>query len=664
MSRLRSWLAASLSLTLASGGCSKTEEAPPAQGAPTTPAGEAPKAGEAPEAGTPPAPAPTPAPAPAGEGSLATTVAAMIETETSYPAALDPLLDLVPAGSPVMVVVRDLDDLLALTSTTLGALDAPMRAMAKAAGGDASTEVAQVLDGHRTLKAAFGGPDLTVDAGLVVASVGGKGVVIYGTSKPDALPTLLRSMGAEGDDMPDECKAVDGVAGYGVCAADAATLAAYAPGKAAAALRATLSERLGSRAVERANVLAHVAQDPSPSDHVTFAVATTPGLVHFTAGLTRAPDELGRFLGTGPSPSLGLLAPGSGFYWGKLDPAALAASPTASEPFVGNVIKTLTGEMMLGALADPSAVVMLAGVTDPAPAAGLVALAGMQAGSLPKTLPDGTGLEVAMETLTVAGKSAQALHATLTPKGEQAELFKTMGIAPEGWLFSAGGYAGVVFGAGKGAVEKIAAHPGSGMSPEAVRMLPKPLAEGLVDGEVALAIHLPIDGLQSPRMIETFEKVAAQIPTDDLPPGVSPAQVMSLARAAIAPVSGLSVWMAPPKDRFTIDVALSLLGDARTEEGKAVLDAMTRVAAGGDAAAAWGELATRFPTSDRLVAYQARAGTRADASLASVAVLGVLGAAAAFSLFATRSVAAAPMVGYMEEPAPSPMVAAPPAVPR
>jgi hypothetical protein len=529
-----------------------------------------------------------------------------------------------------------------------------MRALAAAAGGDAVTDVARVLDGYTGLQAAMRGPDFARDKGMVVTQVSGKGVVIYGTSKPDALPTLLRTLGAEGDDMPDDCKAVDGAEGYAVCAADAETLAKYAPGKAAAAVRATLGERLGAQVVDRANVLAHVAEDPDPGQHVTFAMATTPGLVHFTGGVSKTPAELARYMGSGTSPALGLAAPGSGFYWGKLEPAAVAGSPMAGEPFVGNVIKTLTGEFMLGSLAEPSALVIVAGVTDPAPAGGLVALAGMQAGSLPKTLPDGSGLAVGMETLELGGKSTQVLHATLTPKGEQAELLAKMGLQPEAWLFASGGYAGVVIGAGKEAVEKIAAHSGAGMGSDAARALPKPLAQGFVDGDVSLAMHLPIDGLQSPQVAEALEKVAAQMPTGELPPGVTASQVMSLARAMAAPLSGLSVWMGPPKDRLVVHVALSLMGDPRTEEGKAALAAMATVAGGGDPAAAWGDLATRYAGSDRSTAYEARAGKHSDGALASVAMLGVLAGVAGAALLTSRS-SESTAVGM-------PMVAVPPVV--
>jgi hypothetical protein len=668
MSTPHALLALSLSLALVSAGCSKPEgegeaktaDAKPAGGGETTKPPAEGKTEVVPEGDAKPVPTPVPASDPA----LVATVAAMIEAETSYPAQLDPLLDLLPAGSRSLVVVRDVDDLLAAADATLGPVDSSVRTIAGLAGGSAVTDAARVLDGYKSLQGALRGPEFALDKGMVIGEVGEEGVVIYGASKPDALPTLLRSLGAEGDDLPDDCKAVDGAAGYVVCAESAEALAKYAPGKEAAAVRAKLGGRLGAKDIDRANVLAHVAQEPDPKEHVTFAMATTPGLVHFTVGLAEAPEELGRMLGAGTSPGLGLVAPGTGFYWGKLDPAAIAEEAKSQEFIVRNVLGTLTGELMLGIMGEPAALVVLAGVTDPAPAGGLVALAGTQADTfVPKTLPDGSSLEVKVETLMIGGKDTQVLHATLTPAGKGAELFAKMGLQPEAWLFSVGGYAGVALGAGKEVVEKIAAHPGGSMGPDTVRALPKPLAQGLVDGEVSLAMHMSVDGLQSPQVAEAFEMAAKEIPAGELPPGATPSQVLSLARAVVAPVSGMSVWMGPPKDRFVVHMAISLMGDPRTEEGKAAMAAMATVAGGGDAAAAYGDLVARFAGSDRMTAYEARAGKRADGALASAAMLGMLaGMAVPFLLFASRSESAMvspPMVPRAIEATPPAVMPAP-----
>lgn len=628
----RSLLALSLSTTLLAAGCNESSDGSPAEAKPdgATPAsGEAkPDEAKPDEAKEAPAGAKAPPTAPADPGALAAAVAAMAEAETAYPVELDPLLDLLPAGSRSFVVVRDLPGLLATTDAAMRPIENNLRALATAAGVEAEKDVTTALDGYRSMAGSLLGPTFDASRGMVVADVEGEGVVIYGTSIPDALPTMLRALGASGDDMPVECKAVDGVPGYAVCADDAETLGKYAPGKAASTVRGTLGTRLGAEDIDHANVLAHMGKDEDSKEQVTFAVATAPGLLHFTVGVAEAPKELSRVLGTGPSPALGLAAPGSGFWWLKVDPGMIAEQAKDTPFIVRNVLGTLTGEVMMGTLPDSGALVFLAGVTDPAPAGGLVALAGMQAEALPKTLPDGSGLAVTVETMKIGGKSLQVLHAKVTPTAERAKDLGTLGLTPDGWLVAAGGYVGVVFGGDQADIEAVAGYAGGGMSPQGVRALPKPLAQGLVDGEVSMAMHVPLDGLQSPTLTSSIAQIAEQIPPGDLPPGVSAEQVMKLAFGLVSSVSGISMWMGPPKGNLVFHMAISMFGDPRTEEGKAALDAMAAVQSGTDPATAYGALAERFKGSDRAMAYEARAGTSNDGVLISVATLGVLAAVA------------------------------------
>ncbi|MCA9706559.1 MAG: hypothetical protein KDK70_11970, partial [Myxococcales bacterium] len=635
--RSRSLLAISLGLALGAAGCNKETGEGDTAPAPSEPAlapqgegsadADAKAKAEPGEPSTPTTPAtPTAAASPA---ALAATVESMLEAEFHYPASLDPLLDLLPAGAEDVVVVRDVDGLLAMADAMLQAVDPTMRSIAAAAGGDAPRKVDAVLSGYRSLQTGLRGSDFALGEGLAVARVGSDTVVIYGTSRPDALPSLLRSLGAEGDDLPDACTAIEGAPGHAVCAAEPATLAAYTPGKDAAGARARLAERLGTEDVERANVLATVmGTGKSAGEQVAFTVATSPGLAHFTMGLEGVPEEVGALLGSGPSPALGLTSPGGGFYWLKLDPASIAEKAKDQEFIVRNVLGALTGELLLGSVASSDALVMLAGIDDPGPVAGLIAMASLALDRIPKTLPDGSGLEVGVESISVAGKSAQVLHAKLTPAGKSSELLAKTGLRPEAWVFAAGGYAGVVLGGDASTIETIASYGGGAMSPEGIQTLPKPLARSIADGQVSVVMHVPIDGMQSPQVGESFEAVAKDLPADDLPPGMTPSQILTLVRSVTAPVSGISMWMAPPKDRMVFHLALSLMGDGRTEQGRAELAAMAAVAGGSDPAAAYGELASRFASSPRAVAYQARAGTRTDGALTSAAMLGVVAAVA------------------------------------
>ncbi|MCX4244251.1 hypothetical protein [Paraliomyxa miuraensis] len=628
---LRPLLILSLSTALLAAGCNEPSEgkAPAAGEAKADGSAEATPGGETKTAETTPTPTGvTTTTAPADKGSLAAAVAEMAEVEVEYAAELDPLLDLVPAGSRAFMVVRDMGGLLAMADAAMNPLDTTLRTFASGIGGDASKDVALALEGYRSLTTSLRGPSFDASKGVVVADLEGEGVVIYGTSTPDALPTLLRALGASGDDMPDECKAVDGVAGYAVCAKDAVVLGKYAPGKGASGLRGSLATRLGVEDIDHANVLAHVAKDDDPKEQVTFAVATTPGLLHFTVGVASAPEELARALGKGSSPALGLAAPGSGFWWLKLDPSMIAEQ-AKSAPFpVRNVLGTLTGEVMMGTLPESGALVVLVGVTDPAPAGGLVALAGMQAAALPKELPDGTKLDIQTQSLDLGGKTTQVLHATVTPTAERAKEFSTLGLTPEAWLVAAGGYVAVVFGGGEEVAKTVANYTGSGMMPDGVRALPKPLAQGLVDGQVSMAMHVPLDGLQSPVVASSIDQIAEQIPAGDLPAGIDAHQMMRSAFGMISSMSGLSMWMGPPKDGLVFHLAVSTFGDPRTEEGKAALEAVAAVQGGADPAATYGALAERFKGSDHAFAYEARAGKNNAGVLMSVATLGVLAAVA------------------------------------
>lgn len=653
----RSLVSSSLLLALLAVGCTKSE-------------GEAePKAAEAeakPEEATPETkvaekveekPAETPQAGEGGSPALAAAVQSIVEEQASYPVELDPLLDLVPAGSEEFIVIRDLDDLLAAGDATMVAIAPALQQIAALAEADgevgAKADVEKVLDGFEAVKLALRGPEFDMDKGLAAGDVGEDPVVIYGTSKPDALPTLLRSLGATGDDYPAYCKAVDGAEGYAVCADTEEVLAKYAPGKDAATLRSKVAKHVSEGVLADANALMRMGD--TESQRGAIALTTTPGLVHMTMGLPDVPDGADKMLGAGPSPALGLAAPGSAFTWVQLDPKGIEEQAKGAPFMLTNVLGKLTGEIFLGNLAGTNALAGLVGVTDPGPAGGLVALAGTQLDQIPPSLPDGTKVTAAMETVTLGGASTQALHVTLEPtKGK--EVFDAMGLSPEGWLFAGGKYAGVVFGADKTALETIGAYAGTDVSPEVAKELPKPLAQGMVDRTVSVAMHVSLDGLQSPKVAESFASVAKEIPTSDLPPGMTPEGVMTMVRSLVAPISGLSLWVAPPKDGVEIHMAVSLIGDPRTEEGKAALEAMSAVATGGDPASLYGGLATRFPSSDRLLAYQARAGTRLDGAMASSAILGVAAAVAvpAFLLYGTRVEEAKMDAGMMAPPAVAP----------
>ncbi len=647
VARVRSLLALSVSMALSTAGCTKADST-------GEPAAE-PKPAEANADGAPADDAKTEVVAKAHDvttdlvdavdeavkpGALADTVAAMVEAKASYPIELDPLLDLVAADPSAYAVIRDVDDLLSVSDALLVPMDAPLRRFAatiEAAGKPGPVaDVAKFFDGYAGLRDGLRGPDFDLTKGMVMTGVDGESVLVYGASKPDAFPTLLRALGADGDELPDKCAAVEGYAGYVACTSDAAVLAKYVPGKASAALRGTLAKDLGATELEDANSVFWVDDDDK---RFVLSLATPPGLAHMTIGIPEAPPEMRRFLGSGPASALGLAAPGSGFYWLQLDAAEVVKQAEDQPFFVKNVIATLTGELFLGNLAKPGALVLLAGLSDPGPAGGLVALAGTQLDKIPKTLPDGTTLAAAVESVDLGGKEIQALHVTMTPPTEAGALLGSIGLIPEAWMFASGGYGGVIFGADKTGLSRVTGYTGSSMSSEAARALPKPMAQALVRGDTSFAVHLTVDSIQSTAVSEAFAMVAKTMPVDELPPGMTASNVLELVRTFMAPISGISSWMGPPADSMVFHMAISMPGDPRTPEGEAALAAMKAVDGGADAGTVYGALAKRFAGSRHAIAYETRAGSRQDGALSSMAILGMMTAIAvpAFAKYKARA---------------------------
>ena len=140
---------------------------------------------------------------------------------------------------------------------------------------------------------------------------------------------------------------------------------------------------------------------------------------------------------------------------------------------------------------------------------------------------------------------------------------------------------------------------------------------------MALAIHLPLDGFHSPQVLELVERLAPAT-DDDLPPGMTPLQTAKAGLSMMSPVSSVSAWVGSPKQRLVVHAAVSLIGDPRTEEGRAALATLAEVVAGSDPAVAWSELATRHAGSARVTSYETRAGKHADAVFATAVMFMVL----------------------------------------
>jgi hypothetical protein len=130
-------------------------------------------------------------------------------------------------------------------------------------------------------------------------------------------------------------------------------------------------------------------------------------------------------------------------------------------------------------------------------------------------------------------------------------------------------------------------------------------------------MHTPVDALQGPLMSKALDAVFKDVP------GYQPQQVRS-ALALVAPMSSGTLWITEAAGQPVVHMAVQSIGHTADDEGKAALAAALAVAGGGDPAALFGDLVTKYPASPRLAAYQARAGTTGPGVLAGSGAAGMM----------------------------------------
>jgi len=550
----------------------------------------------------------TPSTAPVGTPvEKPATPEATLAIAPSYPAELDPLLDLVPAGAEQFVVVRDLNEVLDDSRWLLEALrPALLRAMALDDSPD--EDAIRVVKDFDALRGKFASSGIDFDRGVVVVGNGeGSDVLVFASANPEAMNELAVALGATA--KPMKCAALTAVAGFVACAEkDDGTLAKYVPAKAAAALRDELGKALPDVDLEHANLLGRWIEPPDRGVK-GIAIATVPGLVEVHVAPT-LDDEFEAYATPGSAPALALAPRGSSFVWGRFAPSFLTDKAKSAPAIIGNVAATLTGEYFYGSLADPVALVVLVGVSDPGPLAALVPMFSLVEDKVPKALPDGTAL--AMKVVPVdagTGSSVQTLHATAS--GPRADLVAKLGLVQEGVAFVAGKYGALVIGAGTSVVGRIAAFDGTAKEAPVTSGLPPGLATALRDGKASLAVHLELDGLHNPTLREVVTQVLGELPP---PPGgkATAKDLLEIALGVIAPLSATSVWITGDGPSV-VHVALRSFADPSSDEGKAAHAALVEIGGGTrDAKTVYAELAARYPSSARALAYTVRAeGTAA-----------------------------------------------------
>ena len=593
-----------------------------------------------------------------GDGGLVATakaaagiVTGLRDIEPSYPKDLDAVLNLVPADADTFIVVRDVGS---IVDGTLGYLEAGKTTFDKVGTEIAKedpAEAAEMQDGLKKIvefEKALKASGIDMSAGAVIAKKGeDKAIVVYGSATADALPTMLTAVGAK-ENLPDKCVAVASAAGYAVCTSE--DPAVYAPGSKAAELRKKLSDALPGVDLDRGNILAHFKTDDG--EQISAVVETGQGMAHVAFAVPQARKDVAGAIESGKAAGLGLIGPGQPFMWAQGSKKQIADAGASAPPMAQNVVKTLTGEFLAGGITGAKGFAVLVGLTDPAPVAGLVALASLGLGEVPKELPDGTKIEAAVKTIG----GAQAVHVKFAG-GSQEKVFKELGYASEVFGFAAGQYAAVTLGASQDVVDTIAKYTDTGPSKEMLEALPAPLAKALEAGEPAFAMYVPFDALQAAGTQKAFDAVAAAMPMGEMGK-TDPKVALGLFLDVMAPMSSVSMWLSQVDKGPVFHIAVQGLADAGTDEGKAALEAMAAVAGGADRKATYEGLAAKYPSSARSSSYKARAGQLGD-PFSAVFVVAAIGGMAGAALF-MRSESGPVIEPVLEESPPAPPAPPPP----
>lgn len=627
MPRARRRLAPSstiVALALALAGCKK-DDAPAS--AETTPAAadaktdaDAPPASDAAQSGED-------APVAPADG----TVVAPALPEIELAAELDPLLDLVPKDAKFWAVCRDPGALLSLVHPF--ALASTRVFADHVADPKEREEITAGLAKYAEVRSALAEPEYHLDRGVALVESGGEPIFIHAADDPKAFGSLLAKVTGEPDGST--CAAIAAAPGWSACAETAEALAGYTPGKSAAERRREMGSDLPGVDLERANVVSRVADPKLP-----LVVETPPGLLQVSFGGITMPPEVGEVFAPGPAPALGLLGSEPAFIWTSLSVDAMKTKIGAAPQF-GPIVGALTGEAFIGILDSPPGLAVLGGVKDPAPIAGLLSIAALQLDQIPSTLPDGSKLKAALESVELDGAKTQALHVTLTPSAQGSAMYGSLGLKPEGWAFASGKYAGAIFGIDLAALQAFATDTPTGPSAETIAALPPALGRALLAGEVVHAAHLPLDGLA------TISEADLAMMGGTTTPGLEgapfdPAQMMRSLPKVMAPLSSLSTFGVVSEGKHVQHVAITVFGDARSPDGKEALQVLEQLLDGKDPAPLYAALVAAHGDSARGPTYRARTGGMKSGTLVSVALLGVLAAIAipAFTKYIERSKAA------------------------
>lgn len=564
----------------------------------------------------------TPVATPAADTKVVAPVVAAKPVVPPTAATVDSLLAMVHADPGFnYLIFRHPEGLLDLGDEAVKFYDGPVQALVGALGAqELGTGFSTVKTGLAEARAKLKDSGVDLTRGVVVTETGADStVMIVAADKPEAVKNLMAAFGMPAADKT-VCKALPNAPGYVGCADTDAVLATYKPGDAATRRKAA-ETALPGVVLDELQVLGFLTEGGGA--HVALAMPPGAGVLHVGLGTEMGNGkDLAAVLAPGASNTLRFARPGTGFLWMRTDTAELKRREpqlgSSGQPQIDAAVTAWNGEVFFGGSSDPAAMQVRLGFDDVKPAVEALELVGVlaKAGNIPSEIPTMPGSKVTFETkdLTFGAEASKALHLAVSGVPQAEMVTQLLGLTPDVWAFAAENSLGLAVGVDAANVARLVASP----APDAtLASLPAALAEDLRANRVGFVMHTPVDALQGPLMSKALDAVFKDVP------GYQPQQVRS-ALALVAPMSSGTLWITEAAGQPVVHMAVQSIGHTADDEGKAALAAALAVAGGGDPAALFGDLVTKYPASPRLAAYQARAGTTGPGVLAGSGAAGMM----------------------------------------
>lgn len=557
-------------------------------------------------------------------------------------ATVDSLLALVHADPGFnYMIFRHPEGLLDLGDEAVKFYDGPIQSLATALGSqELGAGLSTVKTGLADARGKLKDSGVDLGRGLVVTETGpgsDSAVLIVAAEKPESVKGLMAAMKVPSTDTT-VCKALPSAPGYVGCADSEAVLAAYKPGD-AARLRTAAETALPGVVLNDLQVLGFLAE--SGGAHLALAMPPGLGVIH-VALPAEANDgkDVAALLAPGAANTLRFARPGTGFLWMRTDVAELKRRTpqmgASGQAQLDAAVAAWNGEVFFGGSADPAAIQVRLGFDDVKPATEALELLGVlaKAGTIPPEIPGLPGSKINFEVseLSFGADKSKALHLGVSGVPQAEMVTQLLGVTPDLWMFAAENSLAIAAGVDAANITRMVSPAGADAT---LASLPPALAEDLRANRVGFVMHAPVDALQGPVMSKALDAALKDVP------GYQPQQVRS-AMAMIAPLSSGTMWITENAGQPVVHFALQGIGHTADDEGKAALAAAVAVATGGDPAALFGELATKYPSSPRLAAYQARAGTTGAGVLAGSGAAGMMLSGAVMYLVFARSTPMAP----------------------